>query len=92
MITRSQLRGNAMLRDARDNVGGIVRFGAIVVFGMAVIAIIVMFAVHGGLPGSAEEPIRCHGTTGVYREYDMWTERYERYTVPNDPACQAGGR
>lgn len=56
---------------------------------IAVAVVLVVIAVGGGANGGL---IECKGTSGIYREYDAWTERYERYVVPNDPACMDGER
>lgn len=61
--------------------------------GFVIVAIIVVaiFILNGGkMPGTGL--IECKGTTGVYREYDAYSDNYQRYTVPDDPACMNGSR
>jgi len=71
-------------RSRTTDIGGI---GIIVV----IIVIIAIFVLSGGkIPGTGL--IECKGTTGIYREYDAYSDNYQRYTVPDDPACMNGSR
>lgn len=65
-------------------------YGFFAFFVVVVIIIIVQIVTGGALTGDGL--IECKGTTGIYREYDSWADEYQRYTVPDDPACMDSDR
>ena len=56
-------------------------------FGLVALIVIGLAIGYFGFGWSPGNTVECRGTTAVYREYDAWSERYETYAVPNDPAC-----